>query len=50
MAKKIVLKFAKQKAIVDILGVKESQKWSAPNVMQDSALQKNSNCLKNFEE
>ena len=33
MAKKIRLKFAKQKAILQILGVKESQKGSAPNVM-----------------
>ena len=33
MAKKIVLKFAKQKPILQILGVKESQKWSASNVM-----------------
>ena len=33
MDKKIVLKFAKQKAILDILRVKESQKWSVPFVM-----------------
>ena len=33
MATNIGLNFAKQKVVVEILDVKESQKWSAQNAM-----------------
>ena len=39
MATNIGLNFVKQKVVVEILNVKESQKWSAQNVMEDCVLQ-----------